>query len=357
MIDAQICNDPQALNLDSHQAMALSFDQQGSYTTLERHTKQRILLSCYTVEQQHALLFGRQTLDCFAMSPLNLPFPMAQSEWEGYDVDGTAHVHPFERLYEALQSLPFMAASQASSFDCFASTLMLHCLLDSSDTYDQLRMSWHEAGNEQIAALVAAARSPRARLTYSTLMLCKHTPVRALLAVAGESWVMAEKMGGQEEYTEAQLNVAQWAKGMSQSGDSCEFSVTKAVGHALEILQIHHQHPRSGVIFQEWALYLAAVTIWAYAHITKRQHGPLIGPNPLESAELSGHELELIVSATFHSGNEAVLTWTEAFCVLSWVKCKLERADIVPHNNGLRSGALDVLGKLISGGNEEGRWF
>ena len=45
----------------------------------------------------------------------------------------------------------------------------------------------------------------------------------------------------------------------------------------------------------------------------------------------------------------------QAKTVLLWTKARIETVDI-PHNCGLTNGALDVLGKLATRGDEAG-WF
>ncbi|KAK3062903.1 hypothetical protein LTR53_019144, partial [Teratosphaeriaceae sp. CCFEE 6253] len=52
--------------------------------------KQRLLLACYTLDQQHAMLFGRtRTTSASGLSALHLPFIRSQTYW-----DSTPDKHP-----------------------------------------------------------------------------------------------------------------------------------------------------------------------------------------------------------------------------------------------------------------------
>ena len=74
------------------------------------------------------------------------------------------------------------------SYDVFQSMLMMACLSEPA-----AEAKGYQYGDPS-AVLSAMEQSPRVKMAYNSFMLCKHTPIRDLLAVAGESWVMAEKM-------------------------------------------------------------------------------------------------------------------------------------------------------------------
>ncbi|EME83543.1 uncharacterized protein MYCFIDRAFT_196790 [Pseudocercospora fijiensis CIRAD86] len=364
LLYTHISNDPEALNLDLGRADSVTLLEDYDYalSALEKFTKQRILLSCYALEQQHSLLFGRTSLDCFSMPPTNLPFPNTQACWDKWRYDHALDIPPFERFYEALRPVPFMKVPSRAPHDIFTTTVILNCLCDCNNSFVEPQMLRFEDERDQSTILSAAERSPRARLTYHTFMLCRSTPVRSLLAVAGESWVMSEKMSSQAEYTAAQLEVSQWVKGtiypavQGQEAPTQEQNITKALDHAFEILKIHHAHPRTGIMFQEWAVHLATILIWAYVHITSRHSPRSTNTHTLDVPRLTHHELEVATSSILENGSTGLTSWDQALCVLTWTRKRLEKMDAVPHHNGLLSGALDVLGKLVAHGDEEGRW-
>lgn len=297
------------------------------------------------------------------MLPLTLPFPNTQECWDQGLYDHTLNAPSFERFYDALRPVPFMTIPSRIPHDIFTSTIMLNCLCDSNNSFEQLQITGFEDESDLSNVLLAAERSPRARLSYHTFMLCKSTPVRALLAVAGESWVMAEKMSSQAEYMAAQLEVSRWVNGVpcadgpGQESQAREQDISKALDHAFEILRIHQAHSRTGIMFQEWAVHLATIMIWAYVHITSRQSPRATNGQCLDVSRLSQHELEVATLSILKNGSKGLTSWDQALCILTWTKKRLEKIDAIPHQNGLLSGALDVLGKLVANGDEEGRWF
>lgn len=252
---------------------------------------------------------------------------------------------------DALQTVSLLVAPQAEPYDIFSSMLLILCVPSSECPSPLVDF---DDNCEPTSVLFAAEPSPRAALAYYTFMLCKNTPVRQLLAVAGESWVMAEKILSHCEYTEAQVHTLEWAQSMRSEKES--MCVERAISHANAILRIHHETPKTGLLFQEWAVYLASLVLWVRVHVQRDQgmQSRLSMPNPTTS-HLSPTRLNERVAAVLRAGPTAAMSWTQVLHVLLWVKSSLEMEDI-PHHNGLVGGALDVLGRLVSRGNEDG-WF
>ncbi|TKA70088.1 hypothetical protein B0A55_08023 [Friedmanniomyces simplex] len=352
---------------------------------LEAKCKQRLLLACYVIDQQHAMLFGRQRTDCISssMSGLtgtDLPFVRSQAYWDAtpdrhpelWAQKHAAGLTPYDQVYGPLSAVPTMTALSDWPHDAFRSMLMLTALTDPDNDLQACGI-YMDDPTDPSAILFAVEQTPRMRLAYHTLMLCRHTPIRDLLAVAGETWVLGEKIGSQDHFVGAQLSARDWAMGPAttapldfgsddeeQQQQQPESSVHRALYHALRILEIHHKHPKTGLLFQEWSLHLAAIVIWARAYISdpssSSNHQKTTQPqNQPAEPQLSPHDLEESLLATIAAGSRAVLTRMAAKNVLQWTKIQIERVD-VPHNCGLTNCALDVLGKLVGRGGEEG-WF
>ena len=326
------------------------------FHALDIQCKQRLLISCYLLDQQHATLFGRQMTTCFAGTAEDLPFPRSQLWWDAIDEQqrvalNESHVDTVSQVLAGLKLEP----SGASSYDTFQSMLLVASSLDmTSDSSYGAQM-----GTEISDILSVTEQSLRLSLATHTFQLCKLTPIRDLLAVAGESWVMAEKLGSQAEYTAAQIESRQWAKGNTDPSlgfgmYTSQTGVDQAMEHALKILEIHRNQPKTGLLFQEWAVYLASVVIWARAYVTSRETPQIAVPNSAQPRR-SSYELEQAFSMILAGGANSHIGLEEAMVVLLWSKVKIERVDI-PHNCGITNGALDVLGKLITRGSEDG-WF
>lgn len=328
--------------------------------SLDGKCKQRLYLACYILDYQHTTLFGRERTACFSGSGLDLPFPQPQASWDAIYESRASDESSHRRVWEVLDGGSLGEAGQ-QSYDVFQSTLIMACLGDGLDCDSPGYATITGKGTSTI--LSAMELSPRSKMAYHTFMLCKHTPIRNLLAVAGESWVMAEKLSRPADYAAAQIASRQWAKGFADSRmdfttmDMEGAHVDGAITHALRILELHMKHPRTGLLFQEWAIYIASIVIWAKAYVTSNQ--TLLGarlavPNPVQP-QISPYELDSAMSAVIAAGPNSNIDMNQARNVLLWTEARIKNVDI-PHNCGLTNGALDVLGKLVMRGSEEG-WF
>ena len=319
--------------------------------------KQRLFLACYMLDQQHAALFGRQKSDCFSGTGMDLPFPRSQASWDTMNAR-YAEATATSRVCDALDGTHPLEGKQRT-YDVFQSMLMMASM---EDTASESPAYVLESSISSSSALLKMEQSSRVKMAYHTFMLCKNTPVRDLLAIAGESWVMAEKLSNQAEYTAAQIETRHWAKGRDDSvvdfdANNTRVTVSKAVNHALQILKLHLDHPKTGLLFQEWAVYLASVVLWARAHVTapKLEQGRRLSVAKPTSRRSSLRDLDQELPGVLAAASAKDVTIDQAKTILLWAKARIETVDI-PHNCGLTNGALDVLGKLATRGGEEG-WF
>lgn len=285
---------------------------------------------------------------------MDLPFPGRQTTWDatnGRHSDSIMH----SKVWEAIDSASSDETGQ-HPYDVFQSMLMMASLADGGDL-DSTAYS-----PDENALLSTMEQSPRIKMAYHTFMLCKNTPVRSLLGVAGESWVMAEKLSHQTEYTKAQIDTQHWAKVVRDSATEFDveirpMSAASAIEHALKILELHLDHPKTGLLFQEWAVYLASVVLWARAYVTagKLEQGRRLSAANSSERRPSLHELDQELPSLLTAATKDDVNLEQAKTILLWAKARIEMVDI-PHNCGLTNGALDVLGKLAARGGEQG-WF
>lgn len=341
-----------------------SFDSDSDYPQLDVKCKQRLLLSCYVLDQQHALLFGRQRASCLAngenrLSGLDLPFGRSQRY---RDATPQEHLQTFgqntatgipccDTVSEALIAMQKMTAGREIAYDAFRSTILMSSLTDLNNMLAFARFP-PETDEVFESALLVVERTPRMQMAYHTFLLCHYTPIRNLLAVAGESWIMAEKLGSEALYIQSQLITRDWATVSARPKDLDSKPILRAFYHAQRILHIHQRNPRAGLLFQEWSIYLSALVIWARTYVAVAGDGSELQ----SSATIPGPvDLERSVTATLAADAACVPSLGQARDVLAWTKRKIEDVD-VPHNWGLTNGALDVLGKLVARGHERG-WF
>lgn len=229
--------------------------------------------------------------------------------------------------------------------------------------------------------------SHRTRLAYHTFSLARSTPVRALLAVSGESWLVTEKIVDAVEFATARAEVRSWALNSTcnESDDTFELTtsapraVDTAVAHAWEILRLVANDSKNnvntdwqsdgasrgwstGLLFAPWALHLASLVLWARSYAANNlSHIPLkyaahqatggvsATRQPLRRAELDYTFRQLLEQVENGSGAVA-LSLVEV--VLRWTAARIRKSG----SYGLAKVATDVLGKLAERGDEEG-WF
>lgn len=317
----------------------------------EDETKQRLLAAYYLLDRLHATLFDRSTArpNDFDSSALILSQPLIvwDTQFSGHAIPGNmiGDHQPVTTLCQAADLTHGSFASQSASSDVFTSMLLLAY---NGDTTTQ-GCSSSEQTNSSNASQHSAEPSPLIDLTSATLNLCSKSPLRSLLAVAGESWVMGEKLNSRHEYQSHQRTLRQWAVSAISA---------QALKHALEILKLHRKHLISRLLFHEWSLHLAALVLWAKAYAARDSAGQLRlaipSANSVE-AIVERQELEDIVSRVVQKGAEGKHTWAEARGVLMWAKARMEKTGSVRFC-GVVSGAVDVLGRLGGRGDEDG-WF
>ena len=341
------------ISSDSINASSTSFMDEASLTN-DIKCRQRLLLTCYILDQQHAALFGRQRTNCYSGTGMDLPFPENQSAWDA------SHSHQSDsirsnRVWEAMDSAS-LDEPGLHQYDMFQSMLLMSVLAEGND----LDSAVYVPDRDKLFSRMD--QSPRIKMAHHTLMLCKYTPMRDLLGVAGESWVMAEKLSTQTEYTAAQMATRHWAKGVRDSAtefnlEASQISVSSAIKHALKILELHSDHPKTGLLYEEWAMYLASITLWARAYVTagKLEQGRRLSVATPSERRRSLHELDQEMPSLLAATTRNDVNLDQAKTVLLWTKARIEMVDI-PHNCGLTNGALDVLGKLAAKGTEDG-WF
>lgn len=334
---------------------------------LEKHEakcKQRLLVAYYILDQQHAVLFGRQRSTCAGIVGTDLPFPRSTQAWDARPEDQaaigfqrrTANVPAYNYVYEAINGANALNDDAEHAWDAFRSLELLACVTGKESALDTTS---NESSSLDDAAqlLFVMEQSPRVKLAYHTSMLCRNTPVRELLAVSGETWVLSEKLSNNNEYLAAQIETRTWANGTADS----DAQIQSAVNHALQILDIvQGLSGKTGLLFEEWAIYLASLVLWARSYVatTERRQTPSLSiPSPQEP-RATPHELEQTMRSMIRTSllqSNIQIGRNQGKNTLLWTKERIARVDI-PHNCGITNGALDVLGKLLLRGYEDG-WF
>ena len=240
---------------------ASDFSQDLSTITLESESRQRLLAAYYILDQEQSTLFGRRSTDVPDFLPASLGLPQPLHIWDSdlplhNDLYNQADGWQYERLGNLGQDAS--STSAGDQLDIFAASL---ALAYSSDT-----KRVDPAGLQNISSDLnlhtPPPNSPHIDLARQTFALCNSVPIRALLAVAGESWVMAEKLNLYAEYKAYQEDFKLWTTTSAQD----------AFAHALKIIHLHRVHPKTTCLYHEWSLHLASLVVWACTHARPHDH-------------------------------------------------------------------------------------
>ncbi|KAK4967519.1 hypothetical protein LTR66_011952 [Elasticomyces elasticus] len=337
--------------------------------------KQRLLLACYLLDYQHSSLFGRAPLEQSSeLSRTELPFPQTTPIWDAtpgddnrciIDAWGVQHAIVYETISEAIDGATMMQVPPSHLHDAFQSLIMM--AWSCKDDVPAIDVVGYPDPDH---LLQTVQDSPSIKVAYHVSMLTRNTPVRDLLAVSGESWVMAEKLTSSDLYIQSQIAVRSWAgqttgtaySAYPRMSSSNEVAVNRAVYHALELLRLFSDSndAMTGLLFDEWSIYLASLVLWArsYATSTNVQSSRRVSVSIPQPSEPRTPHIDQAMGAILLSATHEDSAWMSdksTGVVLQWTKQRLERVG-PPHNCGVTNGALDVLGKLVCRGAEEG-WF
>jgi hypothetical protein len=326
---------------------AFDFQQELSTMTLESESRQRLLAAYYILDQERSTLFGRQSTDVPDFFPASIGLPQPLHIW---DSDFALPNSPYDQVdgwhYERLGKVGEHAASTSAGehFDVFVASL---ALAYSSDTRTAVATEPRHIPPD-LGLYTSPSNSSHIDLARQTFALCKIVPIRALLAVAGESWVMAEKLSLYADYKAYQQTLRLWTN----------TSAADAFAHALKIIHVHRVHPKTTCLYHEWSLHLASLVVWACTYARRLPNEPLRLSIPLSTnveAEVPVHELDTALTNLVQAGTDGQLMWDDAKCIVTMAKTRIEKTGSVRFC-GVVSGAVDVLKALMARGDEDG-WF
>ena len=179
--------------------------------------------------------------------------------------------------------------------------------------------------------------TPPGNSSSCATQLASHLPVRTLLAVAGESFVLGHKVQSMQQYANAKTTLSNWIK---------TEGAAKAMYHAAHVLRLIFDRGPIGTLWEDWTLYLASLACWAVGIWTSSAgtHSPArsldesqVEPRLrsfLARFDYDGENTSIDPSVTHYVGTRACLAWT-------WKKLAGQG------KGGLVTDAQFVLRKLV----------
>ncbi|KAL6161437.1 hypothetical protein ACJQWK_08714 [Exserohilum turcicum] len=246
---------------------------------IELASWQRLLLSCYILESQQAILLARKPLpSLFQGTAFDLPFPAHVSLWDATDFPSwvaAARQHSYTPTY-VYEITP---DSTSVSLDSFQSAVLLASQYQCPKNSSYISLPTASDMEHLFSTTPATAR------TLSTSKLVQVTPLRALLAVAGESWILSEKVETAQLFTTLKRTLRTWVSQLWSPPAPDAVPVKEAVRLSIEILQQALQEQRLSVLPEigtDMGIFFAALVLWA---ATVAATTRLSGPRPTEAQQ------------------------------------------------------------------------
>lgn len=236
---------------------------------LEHETRRRILQASSVLDLQQVTLFEQPATVIHHERPkragptglrLNISLPCAEELWETSPVEDWVEMAAESDASASTKgrtSQRDRSASSPTKLDYFQ--IQVSLANNPSVTLDQLLPRNDQTGES--AARLVFNRHARD--------MARNTPIRKLLVVSGESWIMGKKLENEAEFQDAKRNLRIWVDSNRES--------RAALWHATQLLRLrakfssgmtntelsvsfHDTH----MLHEPWAFYLAALVCWAY---------------------------------------------------------------------------------------------
>jgi len=239
---------------------------------LDQETRRRILQASMVLDAQQTLLFeqsptivrheparrGTQTIRC------NVSLPCSDELWETSPVETWSDLaSKYESPKPSMTRGEQIGSSHRRTLDYFQTQVSFAASqgLTAAGAYLDDPPRPDGEGHQD--------RDPRIVFNEIARTMAKYTPIRQLLIVSGESWVLGKKLENESEFQEAKDMLRTWVDAQDSSA--------KALWHASKLIRsrtgfttAENSDEVVAVTFQDthmlhepWVVYLAALVCWA----------------------------------------------------------------------------------------------
>ena len=240
---------------------------------LEHETRRRILQAASILDTDQAALFAQSLV----LKPRlgiktrartmkrEMPLPCDTDLWESSPIEEWADIATRSVMERAPRESEKLDPYEPKRLDFFQSRLFLSRVLAPVPEEQNTNEAFVDFQHDHKVNL-----SPTTDLSYHALLAAQNTPIRHLLAVSGESWLLGKKMEQVEDFRTAKHELRGWAQSSSTS--------MLAHWHATKLLRIVFDSAVPGqtennnlaagdrelnMLHEHWALYLATLICWA----------------------------------------------------------------------------------------------
>ncbi|KAH8712092.1 hypothetical protein GQ44DRAFT_776288 [Phaeosphaeriaceae sp. PMI808] len=260
------------ISLNRHENVTLT----NWFRWIELSTWQRLLVSCYTLESQQAMLLAREPIpSLFKEGGLDLPFPVHTFVWDAESLNdwvivAQQYLSSPHFVYEVTQE------SVITPCDSFQSAILVATHYNS---FNATLPYTNAPSIQDIDHIIDNSFITKQKLL--TAKLLQVTPIRALLAVSGESWILSEKVPSQQAFTMMKTTLHTWVAQIwsATATQSQKVASKEASRLSIEILQLalnEHCDPSTLNMGTDMGVYFAALVLWVVttAASTRMQKPP-----------------------------------------------------------------------------------
>lgn len=224
--------------------------------------EQRLFQCCYILEFQQTVLLARTSHQSMISSRgLDLPMAVHSSLWDATNPSSWAlAVQQYAHMPEYVCQID--PNSNMGPFDVFQSSLLIAAHYNHfGDSTSYLSPPNHPVIDHLVD------NSPATKHLLLTAKLVQVTPVRSLLAVSGESWILSEKVPSATAFAQFKNILRSWVNGLwDTSVDMPTQAARDALKLSIEVLQLAMLTPADNMqlaLGADMGLYYATLVIWA----------------------------------------------------------------------------------------------
>lgn len=350
-------------------------------------SKQRLLVATIVLRTQKASLLARGTGQ-LTFQATDLPFPCAAPLWDALSAVDWVDLMQLNSssprcISEALED---SSIQRSVPYDPFQSAVLIAGCYN-ADVHSIFLSLCDSDSFEQ-----GLAQGYQSQMLRHATLLSQNAPVRALLAVSGESWILNEKLE-QESFAAEKRNLRIWLdESWTVEAYERKVPVMKAVKQSIHVLRLcvdaSEEKPPALPLHWEMMAHISVLVLWAIAHRVSeicKQLGPAPGLNTVFSSPGSTHHSITTLSADspdhmqrvrdflgfadeatnvsdlraqWYSGSVPLAQWRLGVtAMLQWVSMRLEKANPDQRSRSdVLSAAINSLSRLCERGWEPG-WF
>ncbi|KAF1931157.1 uncharacterized protein M421DRAFT_90248 [Didymella exigua CBS 183.55] len=219
--------------------------------------RHRLLVSCYLLESRHLpTLAADQEPHLLQVVADSLPFPSHEALWEAPDArQWWTSAQEYSMMPKCIAEAA--VGRIAGCYDDFQSSVLIAVIYYPSSN---ATLPLHAAVEHLLSDNTVTQQQ------FAVAKLVQLAPIRALLAVSGESWILGTKVTSQETFAAYKNTVRSWvAQLWSTTGGDYPCSAVEALRICVEILtrSLHTQEPCRLDLGNELGLFYAALVVWA----------------------------------------------------------------------------------------------